>query len=291
MAGMKEQSHTRGLHWQEHCNKEILFLEDVSLINSLISTRFNMYDISKIEFPFDTVMIALPRDFKIMGASISGLMVSFFEKNSDLAQRGQAFVERCWKGGPVPIFKSVSKTNERTIAISYVIDNEKGNHGESIYNRGMLTEDRIKKILSLEGDELIEYMNHSMKRVSRNNLNDKERMIQGHLMRLIISLLVYIQSFGYDKVIQPGLPQNKAPKSLQIDKAFRDGAFSRIKNSFPREVASQTRSAHFRQLSHPRYYQGEHANKEPGSRIIYVSEYLVGIDGATPETVIKIKDS
>lgn len=83
-------------------------------------------------------------------------------------------------------------------------------------------------------------------------------------------------------VMQPGLPGVRFSGAEKLPKGAKGLRF------MPPEVEAAPRAGHhrrwhFRTLMADRYYQGEHADKPRGSRVVFVSDSLVG--GGTADTL------
>ncbi len=117
------------------------------------------------------------------------------------------------------------------------------------------------------------------------------------ITRLVTSVLVYIQALG-DEVLIEGVPLKKRnghggiPMSLRempSKKKSRPVIFNLKgpKRSFTSRAGGYRRF-HFRTLTHEKYYQGEHARKPRGSRVVFVRD--AWIKGMKPHVLTDGKD-
>lgn len=283
---LKTSIASKECYWLNKKEREVVFLPDTDFVESLANTKFRDFDFSKINFPYDTFMLALPSDLTINGSVVSGLLISM-GNNDTLSMLDTDFINSIGIKNREWGYK-VEEGNPRTIVINYVLDNESVN-GELVYSSLIVTEDSLMDMLTVSDEGLLELLDSGYNNLGGINLNELELRIQQYIAKLVISLLVYIQSFGYDNVVVEGLPDSLKPKGIRLGKEAKSGLNSvKIKNVFPREVGSHVRSAHFRQLRNERYYRNEYANIPVGERIIYVSESMVGLKGSSAETVVNI---
>lgn len=118
-------------------------------------------------------------------------------------------------------------------------------------------------------------------------MDQKEASLQFYALRLVASLGVYHLATG-GKRLKPGYPTPIAPK-MDGKRPEQIVAPLTLSSSLPHDDApsldkqSHFRTWHFRQLRDQRFYRGEFENSAPGSRYVFVSESVVGMD-VTPHT-------
>ncbi|CAH7410626.1 conserved hypothetical protein [Vibrio chagasii] len=249
-------------------DKQALFVQDGDLLKTLGKTKYNQIsDFSLIDPPFKSFVLALPSGFKLLDREISGLLVNYYDSYAQINDCVKDTFERL--GIPVhkrPRFIDKYDSDKPAMSINYVVDRE----------------DNVSRILApssiyqsiLKGDDVLGKEDMSINAVE---LDQGEAELQQALIRLVLSLFVYIQSFGADKVIAAGLPDDvKSVKKLQSI-AASESRHSHVTNrTGVKSGYVGVRSGHFRQLMHERFYRGEHANRPTGSRIIYIPPYSVG---------------
>ena len=110
-------------------------------------------------------------------------------------------------------------------------------------------------------------------------LSDVESDLQYLITRLVAMIGLYSHSFP-DR-LRDGYPTNSPPKNMEpvLHKKWHS-----MRLGLPTEASGDNdkayhyRSWHFRQLMDKRYYQGEHATKPIGSRVVFVRDAMVGRD-------------
>ena len=139
-------------------------------------------------------------------------------------------------------------------------------HGEQL--TAIFNAKDFKEYLSLIEDA-------EMHDVYEAKLTEAENELQYTLIKLIVGLSVFCMA--KPTAIHEGFPKVKL---FSLDSPFGNGVKSHsLSTSFSTGNGTRPgehhRSWFIRQLSHEKYYQGEHAGKAPNSRFAFVDDTLV----------------
>lgn len=271
--------HAEEFAWMRS-EQTVYFLEDADVAHNLQRGSYNLHNAGALYQGAESFVLMLPPKFTINGKEGSGLLVSILKHD----ERQQFLFD--------PFFRSMGL---RPPQVSY--DGEMGdftlcvNYQESIsgqvYMRCVLPSHILEHVMKLQTvAEFVDYLSEH----NRFNflfgvgLEKPEMEYQFELMRLIGGFLIYRHALP--ERVRAGLPTNtkgdeatnpifKKPTMLTVRSPKREG-------SAPQ---GHYRAWHFRQLMADRYYQGEHAAKAKGSRIVFVSDSFVGgqVDAHTVE--------
>lgn len=242
-------------------DKECYFFETPELADNLIRSGSNISDTCNIFAENSVFMLALPSvGFEFCN---SGLLVTMVN-SAARQQMAKEFFGAL--GLPEPEVKSARELGDITFAITY-------NSG-SAWSRVILPQSRVVELLNTDEQTYCDFMKNEDKFVECftdvMTLSDAERKEQYKISKLVCSFLVYKQAMP-DR-IREGMPgkHTYATPVTGKNKSFE------IRAPQHRDTLSaHYRSWHFRQLVNEKYYQGEHAKKPIGSRIVFVSDTTV----------------
>ncbi|MCK8072458.1 hypothetical protein [Vibrio sp. 1CM23M] len=105
-------------------------------------------------------------------------------------------------------------------------------------------------------------------------LNDTEQLTTNTLMKIAVQLLIF-NSATNNKHLVSGFPSD-CDFRLPLNTTRVYWTASHIDYSQSKAVSAHIRSAHFRNLQHPKYYNNEYSNIPKGSRWVLVSESFIG---------------
>ncbi len=115
------------------------------------------------------------------------------------------------------------------------------------------------------------------------SLNDKEQQQTNIQMRIAVQLLIFNAATD-NKYLVDGFPeQSKFQMPTNTNRTYWKASHFNYKPS-NHAMTSHIRSAHFRNLRDDRYYKGQYANLEKGSRWTLVSESFVGSNETFTQT-------
>jgi len=158
--------------------------------------------------------------------------------------------------------------------------------------------DGSHSVLSYFGEQLMdifqsksfsEYRTHThdLKVIGRTEsaLNEDENELQYTLIKLIVSLSIF--AMAKEDAIADGFPK---VKGFVLSNAIGDGVVSSSLNTSFKKGTHASPDEHYRswfirQLSHQKYYQGEHASLPANSRFVFVEDALVN-SKAAPKHIV-----
>ncbi|MCY9861358.1 hypothetical protein OTK49_02355 [Vibrio coralliirubri] len=265
------------LYWI-HNGKKTIFLTD-NLIQMLARAKFTMSDNATIEpiEGFESFTIAVPKNTFVTDEhgnkiEIRPFLMSCLSVHDSIKkiQGNYKRVTGCDSVQSVDLKKDVTET---VITVTY-------ESNEISYQ----TTEKVSNILNVLRNGLRD--NSTLH--SYQLLDDAERLQSQMMIRIATAFLIYTNAKGGDNI------QNGYPNDCFFDiekgftRAFWDAAYSDVPARKKRpqntgDLASSghkqswnVRSAHLKNLSHERFYQGEHAWRPRGSRWILVDEYEAG---------------
>lgn len=202
----------------------------------------------------------------------SGLLVYLDQHNHRDRNLFKPFYEAM--GLPVPGVEMRGDMGNWTLCISYQQDTTT----DVWYRVAMPSHGLVETMHCADHEGYVEYMDRTNRfNFFRNlSLDKKEQAYQFDLVRLVTGFLLYRRALP-DRV-RPGLPGgvSKAP----ITEFTKDRTNYSLRHpkghSKPQDRAAHYRRWHFRQLMADRYYKGEHAHCEKGSRVVLVSDAYIG---------------
>lgn len=246
--------------WLSQAKPGVVFPENIQLCEHLLKARF---DIDQFENTlFDIFMLMMPRGFKIDGEQVPGVLVTWAneeQRKHAIANFGQSTNFD---------FDNSQYSSDRMLSIVY-----KPDASPCIY-RATIPEPKIPQ--ALRASNSIEY-SIAIGGVIRDQqpLNPIEAEFQRKLFRLIMALIVYCKALP-DQV-EAGLTlKSDNPHIKQIN----NNSLVIHEHVEPKKRQQSEspfyRSWHFATLRHPKYYQGEYSNLQPGSRVVFRRAAMVG---------------
>ena len=248
----------------------VYFLESADMARNIMRGSFNIKDTEPLYKGAESFVLMLPDDLLIDGRKGSGCLVTI----QDHALRGENIFNSFFDAAGLPRteVRTSGEHGKFTVCIDY---QEKS--GSNMYTRAAIPNHYIEKVMAM--DTLEQYRafmeeTNCFNYFMGSDLDLSEQQYQFELLRLVCGFLVYKHALP-DRV-RPGLPSNTRGEEASSPFFKRPQAFTVCHpHAEHKEVAGHYRSWHFRQLMAERFYQGEHANKKPGERIVFVSDSFV----------------
>lgn len=261
----------------QQSDKYTLFPSSKEILNTVLRSKLNIADFNSIKPLSSSFVVMIPQGYKTPhGIPLTSFLVQWEDSNQLIKEYEEIIptlgaikgVEFGIDGhGRLLDVVALSKSGE---AIRY------SGYDSSIYSaiKDIDNSDEFEKsvdILSGEQDEI-------------------EKQQCAAMVKLAVGLSVF--NSAYDNFIVEGLPNDSKLKKVgdtELNKAAVFGLESQyVSPNTPK--SGHVRCFHFRQLMHPKFYQGKHSNQELGTRWVAVSESWIGesISGHTTNDDIGI---
>ena len=259
-------------------NKKVIFPDSVTLLNRLLKASTRIKNSTQLfGKDFESFSLAFPREFKINNLPSTGVLVTILS-HAQRQQISNDFFK--WITAKTINTKYFSET---IICLSYNYPND----NKQMYSRAIIPVPIIDKLLNAPTpDDYYKILGgFSDNIIGSIPLNVSEAAYQQTIAKLVLAILVYKKA-NPDALIH-GFPTKKKPKL----NGFAVKNYESLNLKMPTNIHSSPqehyRSWTFRQLFAPRYYQGEYAALEPGSRIVFVNETFVNMKNVDPNTLIE----
>lgn len=253
-------------HWLYYKLAGIVFPESDQFCNRIIKASFNIDHFDPK--PFKQFALMMPNDFQVCGIKPYGVLVTVLD--NEFAKCHRDLIIR-----NIEIYPPNWKIENQLLILTYRNPTVKG------HSLQVLTIDAAKIGECLSNPDI--FFDSVAKTGDVDYIN---RKLAHTMIRLVTGLLVYCSALP--EAVEPGTPI-KRPDSFTIKSHFRSNQNSLIIKDQVQDdsemKAAHYRSWHFATLRDPKYYQGEHSNEKPGSRIIFRRGSLVN-STAKPVTVI-----
>ena len=252
--------------------RTIVFPDSIETLERIRKTKFKLSMASAVQAPFESFVLAMPKGYEIEGVKLPAVMVTTVPKED----RNSRILGPTLK--KMGINEELRPVKEDFLSLQFM--------GAEIRGATRIPRRLLADVLSLKEPKEVHKLLGELP--NSHGMSSNDIKIQFHLTRLVCSLFVYCQATG-DALI-PGFPTTNRPNIEGRDfKRATDFTLSlSAKNKEGVSPAGHYRSGHYRQLTSERYYQGVHANKEIGSRFVWVKDTFVGTD-IDPHTVTKGK--
>jgi hypothetical protein len=276
LRSMEPLIHMEEYEWISSPQRINYFFDSEDLVENLIKSASNIQDETALYNGSESFTVAIPESAKWF-PKITGMLVSIGKHESRNERILQPFFK--WLKGPVPQVEIAGDLGHFTICATYRVK------GSECWIRLVIPSHWIPILLNSESpNEWADFMRKESKFHFKfmAGLTREEEVEQYYLSRLLLGLLVYRKSLPHR--ITEGTPTGRA----EFATPFIAKRSTPLKVSPPtREHSSPSghyRSWHFRQLMNERFYKGEHKDKKIGSRIVFVSDSVVG-QKQQPKTV------
>ena len=231
-------------NWHD-CGSPVVFLDDISLVNSLYFAEFDFENNFNVEPPFKTFALSFPKNTVIEGVEIQSCLATIMTRKefidlygSEITQKDR--LEKDHNGNELCIsiaYETASKTtNTNFTHLSTYTKTLKSNFSEKISNNGT----EILTVLTKIALAMCVY----------NSATEGKKLVEGYPVSSIV------MPKNKNRVSYKGLTIS-ADREKQQTKEIR-----KIKHRIP----------FYRNLQADRYYKGEYENLKRGSRWILVKE-------------------
>ena len=265
-------------NWLESA-RHIYYLESAQVANSIINSKIALSSAEALYSGPESFILALPKDTIVNNAKAhSGVMVTV-GKHSD---RQEGFVN--------PFCEWLST---KRMKLDQADDKDwTGSFGIYITYRGSSTDQSHVVRVCMNSDELIHYINSDSLAEYMESMPDweakkeyshvfslslEERAYQFDILKLVASFLVYKKALPGRVVSGYPVQNNEKTATGKDVKNVQPFIIKRPQNNEAQDYkTSHYRRWHFRQLTHERFYRGEHKKEAIGSRVIFVQDSVVG---------------
>lgn len=257
--------HASEMHWARTGHNTI-FIPTIDDIENIIKGKYNITEIHSSLFPFQYFSVILPHHYQPFGLIPRGVLVAVTNTQTMNEEFMAPFIQ---KANMKPV--NYRKGEHKGDFLVHVMYATKGHNGHNIN-----TYDADDIALMLQNDDITK-LDHPINKtrvtpghtVNEGEINNKLNQL---LVKIITGMAVYIKAKP-DALVN-GLPK---PTAIKIEGTRNPNAntlhFSGTKTATsPNE---HHRSWHIRQLVNERYYKGEHAHLEKGSRMVFVKDTIV----------------
>ena len=259
--------------WMQH-SRVAIFPEDWQVLDSLLSAKYDLSQWEGFTMPHEAFVMAFPRDYYIGPYRAMGCMVQWVKNCERKSRVFDPFMR--YIGWP-PV--QVDGDPQYHHVYSMQVTSSMEVNGQRAWMRAVIPAPFIPDILRCQnGQEYKKVMGdlHYSNEINRLDLNDDDNDYQFCLVKLLLALGVY--SSAKADALEPGFPGAR-PKFLE-EKGVPTSTDLTLSTGLGRGESrdGHWRNWHFRQLTHDRYYQGEHEGKPKGSRMVFVRGAFVGQD-------------
>lgn len=274
-------------HYWKKCGSQVIFPESDIVLDSFAKAKFSLETGDGFELPFESFVLAVPNGYTFLGTKIPGVLVTMMKFGLFPEVVTKPFGRWIGLKGELNFnIDEPAKSEKNAIAISY--RDPITNVG---YVRMLIQVDKIPALLkasSLQEFKAIMGMLNPDKTFGIVELDDADLDIQFKVVKLIAALGVYNLATEGER-LKAGFPGQSVPRMNNRNPSIPLQMHT-LSSKLPSQVLHNSpeahyRSWHIRQLRDERYYKGEYANRERGSRFVFVSDSVVGAK-VTPNTQI-----
>jgi len=207
----------------------------------------------------------------------TGLLVSL-KREQDLEPMSQPFLEMLNLPAEKFAYKGVPASTLFNLSITYTT---RGDHDQMRTRFTVASKDLVEWLKDPTPENFIQLMsryerNSDAKFLGKIQLTEDEQRVESCLLKYVVGALLIQRSMP--ERIKRGLPNRTNMLNQDKTGLAKPTLYSITPpQSKPRSASVNTfyRQAHFRALVHERYYKGEHAHLERGSRVVFVSDTIV----------------
>lgn len=251
-------------------NRKIIFIEDKDTIDRLLNLKFKSSIASHVDMPYGVFTLAVPTGTKYNGIEIFPAMI----RKLDNAKENILDFYKSHNIGYTDNSKDVKSKSDYTIFLPEKIS------GKGAKNLINVSNEQISSLLKIDlndAKEIISVIGNIVNSATMSELEIKQIALT---LRLTIAMAIFNSTTG-GKHLRSGVPHCCASKlknvgikkSLQKNYSFNSIKLDQISLT---GKAEHVRGEHMRQLTHEKYYNGEHESKQIGSRWVHVKETLIG---------------
>lgn len=267
--------HSEEWYWL-NSDKVVYYPGSLDVAQSLSRAKFSARDAAAFYSGFESFMLTFPKGVEFDGKPALGCLITICEQK----KRAINFISGFGRAVTGKEPEILSKEAEGySIAINY------RTHGVLGVVRLCLDSNILAELLACES---VAEHTQVMRRYNEFDyagglqLDDMDHAYQYELTRFILRFLMYKKALP--ERIEDGLPgihRKEVETEFSMNRTHKIIQPPKVNKESP---AAHYRSWHFRQLSHEKFYKGEHENLAPGSRVVFVSDAYVG-QKTTPLTV------
>lgn len=234
------------IHEQIWLNKPVCYLpENTALVTQLLKTNFEG-QVDTLRCPRKMFMVPIPKGTLFNGQAIKGIFVSLLS-----VEEKYEMVEEFSQQFDAPIKFNFTDETGKQIGISY----------RDPFGKGMIVNNLpISKLRYVLACQTIEEFNELTKKTEKDDifcyeLSRTEQQTQFDVLRFVVAFVVYMSA--HDDCVQ-------TVESLKMKGKNKSTAYQI--NHIKQFKTSGKKTAHYRNLRHPRFYQGQYAKWEKGTR-------------------------
>lgn len=270
-------------YWLEHSDRHVIFPQNEDVIKKLLGAKIDLRNTAPIQMPHDTFVLGMPKGFKYKGFELPSVLINWCSPST----RDYIIQQFSKKYIGVQLEREKDKTqfeNDFALMVNYRMPDEDLNQkmpeasGQLACMRSCAPQTLIPDMLRCEdGEDYKRVLGDFYCYDNAIPLNDYDHNVQYYIMKLVLMIAIYANSFpGALSSGYPGVP----PKNLvpRLHQKWRNLSLGLPSDHIQQEEDKQYhyRSWHFRQLMHEKYYQGEHKDLPPGSRVVFVKDTMIG---------------
>ncbi|CAH7426696.1 hypothetical protein VCHA53O466_50467 [Vibrio chagasii] len=263
--------------WQEN-GKNIIFLEDQDTVNSLLNLKFTAKISTGLTMDFSSFMLSVPTGAKFNGKPIPPCLISIEDFDIWKSSAESVLTDDL---GMAPKLNFKTEGRESNVMRVIIPDHSTP---QAAYKSVCVPLSKLPLIVNTPLEkmnkelylELIgQYSAASLELDSEDEI--VEQMV---ILRLVVAMAIY-NRLTNNEFFRTGVPTNAlSPKymglSKDVGKAATKYVFSKPHQALKGTKGAHVRSAHIRQYTDEKYYQGEYSKLAIGERFTLVSEALVG---------------
>ena len=295
--GLSGNAVVEEFRWLFYSERIVLFPQDPQLLDNIRKCQYNLEHIA-VDIPYNIFQLAFPKGYKLAEEEALGCMVSIRSMEDNLIYYNKMMTGMGFNAKKDIVDPSgrIADRTERVVCITYfsASDRNKPKHQRQLYRTSFplnMLEDIIRCQTHQDYHQVLgdwQSMHHAEK-----PLSEAEYAFQFELIKLVFSLLVYIQATGQD-TLKEALP-GQFRRFIQSQVA--PGVAKPVQLNGPEQTRPDiktdrsSRKAHYRRwtirvLRDEKYYRGEWEGKPRGSRLSFVHDCWIG-EKISPKTIIK----
>lgn len=294
--GLSDNAVVEEFRWMFYSERIILFPQNAQLLDNILKCQYNLERIA-VDIPFSIFQLAFPKGYRLAEEEALGCMVSIRSMEDNLIYYNKMMTGMGFNAKKDIIDPSgrIADRKERVVCITYfsASDRNKPKHQRQLYRTSFplnMLEDIIQCRNYQDYHQVLGDCQSTHD--AEKSLSEAEYAFQFELVRLVFSLLVYIQATGQETIKEalPGqfrrfIQSQMAPgvaKPVQLNTPEKTGSGIKTDNA--------SRKAHYRRwtirvLRDEKYYRVEWEDKPRGSRLAFVHDCWVG-EKISPKTIV-----
>lgn len=268
---------TEEWHWLT-TERLVYYPGSLDLSDSMMRAKFSARDGAAFFDGSESFILAFPADLRFAGRPAHGCLITISHYDRDRMDHLKKFATQI--GLPEATIQVPPRASDYIITINY---NDHGNR--NAYARQSVESNWVARYLACDSvDEYIAVCDelNEFEYLGGIALNEDEHAYNYEMLRFVLRFLMYKKALP-ERIIEgmPGVHRKEIEGEFSMNRTHKIIQPPRHRSDSP---AAHYRSWHFRQLSHEKFYKGEHEHLTPGSRVVFVSDAYVG-QKTTPMTV------